>query len=536
MRAAPHGYEEFDARDTLPCVIAKRAAWTPHRPWVVDLSNGRTTTFAEAQELILTWADALRRLGVAPGQRVASMMPNSIERVAAWLGTGWARGFDVPLNTAFRGYMLRYTLENSGASVALVAERFLDRVVEVADDVPALRTVVVTDAAGDVGPPLAGGRVRVVGIDEFLSGATPAHGLATPQAWDVATIAYTSGTTGPSKGVVLPWGMVTFGMGLLDDLGPDDAIYSPFPMFHMSGMGTLGAAAYMGGRSIIRESFDTTAFWDDIDSHDATMTLVVPAMAHWLLSQPPSPDDREHALRHVIISPIIHAFGERFGVKMRTHYGMTEAGNVTSRRDVFDESATCGKPRPGYEVRIVDEHDYEVAVGEVGELTVRTAEPWWLCIGYWNMPEKTAEAWRNGWFHTGDGFRRDEAGDYHFVDRQKDAIRRRGENISSFEVEQIVLQHEAIAECAAIGIETSAGEQDVKVCVVLHAEAELDPAQLVEFLIPLMPRYMVPRFVEVMDALPKTEATMRIQKAKLREEPLSPATWDREQAGVVVAK
>ncbi|HEX6312839.1 MAG TPA: AMP-binding protein [Acidimicrobiia bacterium] len=536
MRAVPHGYEEFDPRDTLPGVVAKRAAWTPDRPWVVDLSNDRTTTFAEAHELFLTWADALVRFGVAPGDRVASMMPNSIERAAAWLGTAWARGLDVPLNTAFRGSMLRYTLENSGASVAFVAPRFLDRVAEVAGEVPALRTVVVTEAGGATPPPLAGGRVAVIGIDEFLAGATPARDLATPEPWDVATIAYTSGTTGPSKGVVLPWGMVTFGMGLLDDLGPDDAMYSPFPMFHMSGMGTLAATAYMGGRSIIREAFDTTSFWGDIDTHGATMTLVVPAMAHWLLSQPPAPDDREHALRHVIISPIIHAFGERFGVTMRTHYGMTEAGNVMSRRNVTDESATCGTPRPGYEVRLVDEHDYEVPVGEIGELVVRTAEPWWLCIGYWDMPEKTAEAWRNGWFHTGDGFRRDEAGNYYFVDRQKDAIRRRGENISSFEVEQIVLQHDAIAECAAIGVETSAGEQDVKVCVVLHDGFELDPAHLVEFLVPLMPRYMIPRFVEVMEGLPKTEATMRIQKAELRREPLGPATWDREQAGIVLSK
>ena len=320
----------------------------------------------------------------------------------------------------------------------------------------------------------AGGKVRIIGADEFFDGAEP-DGPELPAPWDVMTIAYTSGTTGPSKGVVLPWGMLTLGVGLMDDLTADDAIYGAFPMFHMSGKGMLAQAAFMGGRDVFREAFDTGSFWKDIDEHRCTFALVVPAMAHWLLAQPPTDDDRSHALRHVILSPIIHDFGQRFGVNMRTHYGMTEAGNVTSRRDVTDESPTCGRPRTGYQVRIVDEHDYEVPVGEVGELVVRTDQPWWTAIAYWNMPEKTNDLWRNGWLHTGDGFRRDEEGNYFFVDRQKDAIRRRGENISSFEVEKIVLQHTAVSECAAIGVSTEAGEQELKVCIVLHDGAELDP-------------------------------------------------------------
>jgi crotonobetaine/carnitine-CoA ligase len=535
MRTIPHGYEEFDERETFPGVIAKRAEWTPDRTWIVDITNGSSVTFGQAHELFLTWADALRRSGIGAGERVASMTTNCIERAAAWLGTAWLRAYDVPVNTAFRGYMLQYTLENSGAAVLVTQTAFLDRVAEVASNLPDLHTVVLLDASSAPSA-LDGGRIRVITAPELLDGATPAHDLATPEPHDVATIAYTSGTTGPSKGVVSPWGALILGVGLLDDLGPDDVMYSPFPMYHMSGMGTLAQTAYMGGRSVIREGFDTNAFWGEVDEHGCTFTLIVPAMAHWLLSQPPGPEDSRHSLRHAILSPIIHAFGERFGVTMRTHYGMTEAGNVTSRRDVTDESPSCGRVRPGYEIRLVDEHDYEVPVGEVGELIVRTEQPWWLCIGYWNMPERTAELWRNGWLHTGDGFRRDDEGNFYFVDRQKDAIRRRGENISSFEVEKIVLQHESIAECAAIGVETDLGEQEVKICVVPRAGAEIDPKQLVEFLVPHMPRYMVPRFVEIMDSLPKTEATLRVQKVKLREAPFTPATWDRERAGVAVPK
>ncbi|MGH7899248.1 MAG: AMP-binding protein, partial [Candidatus Binatia bacterium] len=267
-----------------------------------------------------------------------------------------------------------------------------------------------------------------------------------------------------------------------------------------------------------------------------TFTLVVPAMAHWLLAQPPSPDDRRHALRKVLSSPIVPGFAERFGVALRTHYGMTEAGNVMLRREVTDSSPSCGRPVPGYEVRLVDEHDYEVPSGEVGELIVRTTDPWRLCRGYWNLPDKTAEAWRNGWFHTGDAFRRDAEGNYFFVDRKKDALRRRGENVSSFEVEALVTRHPAVAECAAVGVDTELGEQEIKICVVRRPDRDLTPRALIEFLVAKMPRYMVPRFVEFVPSLPKTEATLRVQKAKLRREGVNANTWDREAAGVTLPK
>jgi len=535
MSTKPHAYTDLDERDTLPVVIAKRAASTPDQTYVVDISNDCTFTYAEAHEWFLTWADAYRRAGVEPGDRVGVMLPNSLEAGAAWLGAGWLRAYEVPINNAYRGQMLHYGLADSGARLAIVAERFVDRLDDVIADLPGLETVVVPDVAG-AAPRLRAENVRVLTGEEFLADARPARDLPVPMPWDVAGIAYTSGTTGPSKGAITPWGMLIFGTGLLDDLGPNDALYSPFPLFHMAGKGMLCHAAYMGGRVVMRESFDTGSFWPDIDEHGCTFTLVVPAMAQWLLAQEPSADDRGHSLREAVLSPVIHAFGERFGIRMRTHYGMTEAGNVMSRRTVTDDSPSCGRPRDGYDVRIVDEHDYEVPVGEVGELIVRTEEPWWMNSGYWAMPEKTAEAWRNGWFHTGDGFRRDQSGDYYFVDRTKDALRRRGENISSFEVEGIVNQHPDVAECAAIAADMELGEQEIKVCIVLRPQADLAPEALIEFLVPRMPRFMVPRFVEFVDALPKTEATMRVQKVKLREDALNDRTWDRDAAGVVVPK
>jgi carnitine-CoA ligase len=529
----PHAYADLDERDTLPGIVARRAAENPDRVYLTDITSGASLTFGEAHERFLTWADALRRAGMAPGDRVGVMLPNSFDAVSAWLGTAWMRGYEVALNTAFRGEILKYFLTYTGISLAIVAERFLERFVEAAAEAPALRTIVVPDAAD---PPPRIGNLRVLARRDFLDGARPATDLAAPEPHDVMSITYTSGTTGPSKGVVLPWGMLTLGVALLDDLGPDDAFYSPFPMFHMSGKAAVAQGAYMNGRDVFREAFDTASFWKDIDEHRCTFTLLVPAMAHWLLAQPPSEDDRGHALSKVLCTPIVPGVAERFGVSLRTHYGMTEAGNVMTRREVRDSSPSCGRPVPGYVVRLVDEHDYEVPTGEVGELVVRTSEPWQTCIGYWNMPEKTAQAWRNGWFHTGDAFRRDAEGNYFFVDRKKDALRRRGENVSSFEVEALVMGHPGVAECAAIGVDVDLGEQEIKICVVRRPGADLTPRALIEYLIPKMPRYMVPRFVEFVASLPKTEATLRVQKAKLRQQALNEDTWDRETAGVSVPR
>ncbi len=184
----------------------------------------------------------------------------------------------------------------------------------------------------------------------------------------------------------------------------------------------------------------------------------------------------------------------------------------------------------------MNEHDEPLPIGTVGEFIVRAADPWVINAGYWKMPEKTAEAWRNGWFHTGDAFREDEDGNFYFVDRMKDAIRRRGENISSFEVEAGVNSHPAVQESAVIGVPSELGEEDVKAIVVLLPDQSLEPRDLIEFLIPRMPRFMIPRYIEIVEALPKTDATFRTQKVKLRENALNEQTWDREKASITLPR
>jgi crotonobetaine/carnitine-CoA ligase len=314
----------------------------------------------------------------------------------------------------------------------------------------------------------------------------------------------------------------------------DDVYYCPFPVFHLSGMLPLAWLGFPGGQVVLRDSFKTQCFWDDIRTYGCTVTALIPAMMNWLLDQPPHPDDPENPLRYVAGAPVVSRvedFKKRFGVMMRTNFGNTEVGTpLYAGPDVTADRESTGKwVTPGYQVRIADENDYEVPTGQIGELLVRTDEPWRMMVGYFGMPEKTAEAWRNGWFHTGDGVVRDERGRYHFVDRLKDSMRRRGENISSVELEAYVNEHPAVSETAAIGVPSEHGEDEVKICVVLLEDQEITHADLHEFLAERVPGFMLPRYIEFIDAPERTEAMKRIKKPPLRVDPLNENTWDAQR-------
>jgi crotonobetaine/carnitine-CoA ligase len=311
----------------------------------------------------------------------------------------------------------------------------------------------------------------------------------------------------------------------------------------VSGKSGIYIAAHHDARLVVRDTFSLTEFWNDVRRFGCTTTGLIGVMASFLMAMPEQPDDADNPLVNVSMGPLvaeIDEFKRRFGVNVSTGYGMTEIG-VPLASDGWNlaNATSCGKVRtgyPGYEVRVVDEVDRPLGPDEVGELIVRTAEPFTMNAGYHNMPAETATAWRNGWFHTGDGFRYDADGNYYFVDRIKDAIRRRGENISSFEVEAYVTKHPAVQECAAVAVPAEHTEDEVKVVVVPAAGATIDPKELIEFLIPTMPRFMIPRYVEVVDALPKTP-TMRVRKVELRADSgVGAGVWDREAAGVQLPK
>ncbi|GIK50186.1 MAG: AMP-binding protein [Hyphomonadaceae bacterium] len=512
----------------LPQLLAQRASEHPDRLLLQDVA-GRQLTYGETHEAALTWADTLRRLDVKPGEALVTMLPTGIESCLVWLGCSWLGAIEAPINTMYRDRMLQYLLENTAARVGVFAERFLPLLAELAPDLGNLEVVVVPDLtapAPDIG-------VRIISSDDLLAQSSPARDLEGPAHYDIANIIHTSGTTGPSKGVLVPWAeLYQFATTLPDEaIDEHEAHYCCLPTFHVGGKAALYTVVLSGARLVLREVFSVREFWADVRRFRCTTTGLIGVMAQLLAATPAQVDDTDHPLRHLHVAPLfsgIDAFERRFGVKSHTGYGMTEIGvPLAMLSEERSDWRSCGRVRPGYEVRIVDEHDEELPDGEVGELLVRSDRPWMLNAGYFNMPEATARAWRNGWFHTGDGFRRDADGNYYFVDRLKDAMRRKGENISSLEVEAHVRTHPSVLEVAAIAApsEFGPGEDEVKVLVVLRPGAALEPSALLDFLEPSMPRFMLPRYVEIVEDLPKTQ-TARVRKVELRAKAFTERTWD----------
>jgi carnitine-CoA ligase len=513
---------------TLPHAVARWAEADSQRPFVIDAGGG-CLSYAAMWESARRWAGALCALDVGRGDNVATALPPSGAAASCWLGMSLRRARDTGVNPAYVGRMLAYVLDNCGARVLVTTQDQLPAVDAIIGEVPNLRHVVVI---GDT-PVDRLGSASVVSASTLLDAADPQDGEGPAASHEIACIVYTSGTTGPAKGVLMPWGLLGASDPVWRDLTGDDVFYSSFSPHHATGRVPLVWMAPRGGTVVLRAAFRTDDFWDDVRTYECTTTQMVATMMHWLLDRPPQPDDATVPLRNMVVAPVtprLAEFTSRFGVRARTVYGMTEIGMAISTGPETDGSEGSGRATEGFVLRVVDEHDYEVAPGDVGELIVRTVEPWRLMAGYHDMAAATAEAWRNGWFHTGDAMRTDEQGCYHFVDRIKDALRRRGENISSFEVEQLVSQHPDVRECAAVGVVADDGDQEIKIVVVREPDTTVEPRDLIAFLERTMPAFMVPRYVEFLDELPKTDATLRVRKQILRQDPLNPRTWDRHGA------
>ncbi|MEM7094051.1 MAG: AMP-binding protein [Actinomycetota bacterium] len=525
----------------FPDLMPQRAAyWAAEQPDAPALHHvdGSTLSWGEGYAAGLRWASGLEALGVARGEPVVTIFVNNFDAYAAWLGCAWLGAIESPVNTNYKGDWLRHVIENTGAKVVASQDRFVGAVYGIAEQLSHVETVVVF---GELGEPPADVPFRVIGADEFLAHAEPIE-RAEPTPWDISALIYTSGTTGRSKAVQVPWGH--FQSSLESGFIPRDRldsirIYAPFPVFHVTGKGGFYYNAVSGEPSVIREAFSVNEYWHDIRTYEANATILLGPLAQMLMNQPERDDDADNPMRSMPVVPVIpdiDAFKRRFDVDVYTTYNMTEINcPIIQQHEVTSANhRSCGQVRPGVEVRIVDEFDRIVPPNTPGEMIMR-AEPWEINTGYWNMPDKTNEAWRNGWFHTGDAFTYDEDGNHYFVDRAKDYIRRRGENISSFEVEAMVNEFPAIAESGACAVPAEEGEDEVKVAVVLAEGVDaddFDPGELVLFLAERMPRFAIPRFVEIWDDLPKTEATARIQKAKIRDAGVSDSTWDRVRAGV----
>ncbi|MCP1740114.1 MULTISPECIES: ATP-dependent acyl-CoA ligase [Bradyrhizobium] len=491
-------------------------------------------SFAQTAAIAAASAQALVDAGIRPGDRVALMCSNRPEFLQVYLGCAWLGAIAVPINTALRGFQLSHIFRNSRSALLVVEAQFVDAIesVEAGVELPP-RTWIVGAAAGAVDARLSEVPLPALGA------AAPARAVSPG---DTVAILYTSGTTGPAKGVCCPqaqlfwWGIYSArALGIREG----DVLFTTLPLFHTNALNAFYQALLNGCTYVLEPKFSASGFWAAAQRHKATVGYLLGAMASMLLAQPKNANDKAHRLRVALgggVPPQIHGpFLERFGVPLVDGYGSTETNFVFAGTIPSDRPGTMGYLAEGVEARIVDENDSALPDGQAGELALRAGEPFAFATGYFGMPEKTVEAWRNLWFHSGDRVVREPDGHYRFIDRMKDSIRRRGENVSSWEVEQTIQSHPAVAACAIYPLPSELGEDEVAAAILLEPGQSLEPVDIVRHCEGQIAYFAIPRYVRILSQMPLTE-NGKIKKGVLREAGITTDTWDREAAGVEVRR
>jgi crotonobetaine/carnitine-CoA ligase len=531
----------FDSR--IPshekCVLPYQLEyWASERPdqTAIIFHSGESWTWAETLEMTRRTAHSLQQLGVGKGHHVLSWQPNNKEALLTWFGLNYLGAVYVPINTAYKGSLLEHIIQLSDSRLMICHADLAPRLAAI--DCGILSDVLVTgvEAMADT----IALKKFIVHPAAMLTGADSLTAIPNSvDPWDTQYIIFTSGTTGPSKAVLSSY-LQGYSMGpeAHPSVNGSDRTLVNMPLFHAGGTIYVIMTLANGGSCFIDSHFKTSEFWQTVRDYEITYTCLVAAMVLFLLKLPVSDHDKKHPLKKALCVPWNEdgrAVGERYGIELRTCFNMTEISSPLVSEPFPAKSGTCGQLRSGVEGRVVDEHDCEVALGVTGELVLRTDRPWSMNHGYYKNPEASAAAWRNGWFHTGDGFKRDEDGYFYFVDRIKDSIRRRGENISSFEVENEVTAFPSVREAAAVAVASEFGEDEVLVVVSVVKGQSVDPLALFQFLEPRMAHFMLPKFIRVIDELPKTP-TQKIKKHLLKEEGVTNDTWDRQVAGINVKR
>lgn len=518
-------------------VLEEQAATHGDRVFL-DFKGEIKVSYRQLNETATRFANGFLESGIGKDTKVAVMLPNGPEYLYCWLGLAKIGAVMVPVNTAHKGELLRYIIDQSDAAAIITDGALLGRIRDIENDLGKVKQIFVHRWDSGVEP----GAIKTGSLADLAEASAESPRVDVKHS-DPMTILFTSGTTGPSKGVVMShhyyyYAARTIGRGMGD--GPDDVLYTCLPLFHVNAqVCTVLAALLFDARVALYEHFSASTFWDEIRRSRATVFLALGAMGNILSKAPPRSDDRDNNVRLALIVPPpedLEGFEKRFGLRVVYEtFGMTEGIVAPPAIAEPRRPGCCGRPAEDTDVRIVDDDDLPLGPRQTGEIVMRPREPYAMMSGYYNMPEETLRAFRNLWFHTGDLGYMDEDGFLYFVGRKKEAIRRRGENISAFEVERIVNQHPSVLESAAVAVPSELGEDDVKIVVVLRAGERLRPEELIRFCEERMAYFMVPRYVEFRDTLPKTP-TQRVEKYKLQAEGNGPGTWDREAAGYMLRR
>ena len=530
-------------QDTVLDLLAGRLESDPDREYL-DV-GGVKSSAADVADIAGRVAGGLASFGVQRGDRVATLIENSSEAMLAWWGIVAGGGVAVPINTAYKGEYLRHQLADSGAKVLIVESDLADRAERIVDDIPSLEHVVVLGAADPcVATPLHR-------WDELLAASPLPFADVRPS--DLATFIYTGGTTGPSKGCMLSHayhGTLSRQIGVCWRRTADDVVWTPLPLFHFNAIVTavLGPLVY-GGRAAIYRRFSVSSFWPEMNRVGATVTSTLGTMAYLLANDIDRPEqprsgapEANTTLRLLGAAPlpveIDRTIRERFGIETFSGaYGVTEASLVSWQPPgIENRPDAAGVINDHYfDVRIFDDDDLEQPRGTEGEIVLRPKRPHTMFEGYWGRPDATVETSRNWWYHTGDIGRIDDDGYLYFVDRKADYLRRRGENISSFEVERIVVQHPALTDVAVHAVPSQLTEDDLKITATLREGESVTEEALFRWCIDELPYFALPRYIELRGELPRSPVG-RVLKRDLRDEAPTDAWWDAEASGITYEK
>lgn len=528
-------------QDTVIAALERAVSKHPERV-LLDFS-GECHTYAEVDRQSTRLAHAFAALGVQAGQTVVTMLDNNVDAVLCWFAINKLCAVSVPINTALKGEFLRHQIADAGAALVVCEASYVERIAVISDGMPDVKQVL---ARGIPDTKLCGA-LPLASLNDHRGNDDTAFERK-PNPWELACLIYTSGTTGPSKGCMISYNYMCNLARLQLRAGPateHDVTITPLPLFHMNAMcvGVL-ASILVGARVAFVPRFSVSNFWPEVERSGATIASILGSMGAMLANAPDTEAGQRckgqiHTVRGNPFTEEVKAiWRERFGAKQvgGNGYGLTEAAVITSLAGGEHAApGSSGKRIPDFDVRIVDDLDREVAAGTSGEIVVRPLRPDIMFMGYWRRPEDTLKIMRNLWLHTGDIGKFDEEGFFYFVDRKKDYLRRRGENISSFEMEAAFARHPALAEVAVHAVPSDKGEDDVKVTAMLRPEMQLSPEDLFRWAIDAVPYYALPRYIEFRESLPKNPQG-RVLKYELRDQGCTPTTWDQEASGIQVNK